>query len=114
MTFRYHLRAEQDVERAAAETAQDFLMRELAARRVAIHALDARLGHEDAELLFELFRARAEIFDIAAAAFRAESGSVGHKAAARAGGCRSDGREAACRRASSHGRRAACRSRDNG
>ena len=50
-------------------------MRELAARRVAIHALDARLGHEDAELLFELFRARAEIFDIAAAAFRAD---VGH------------------------------------
>lgn len=57
MPFGDHLRAEQDIVFSRAEAAQDVLMREFRACRIAIHADDARLGDECAQLLLQFLRA---------------------------------------------------------
>ena len=72
MAFRDHLRAEQDVIFVTAELFEDLLMGKLLPRRVAVHADDAGLREDRPQFLFELFRARTEIFDIRTAAFRAD------------------------------------------
>ena len=70
MTLCHHLRAEQDIEVTPPKLRQDLRVRKLTSRRIAIHAHKPRGGKNLPQLLLKLFRARAEVFDVTAAAFR--------------------------------------------
>src|SRR5205814_975244 len=70
-SFRDHLRAEQDVDLAPADTIEDLRVRPFAARRIDVHARDAcrriTLGDQPLDLL----RPEAALAQHRAAAFRA-------------------------------------------
>ena len=70
MALRYHLRPEQDVVFLTAEFREDLLMRELCVRCIAVHADDTGRRNQLMQFLLKLLGPRAEIFDVAAAAFR--------------------------------------------
>ena len=75
MSLCHHLGAEQDIEVTPPKLRQDLRMRQLTSRRIAIHAHNPCCGKNLPQLLLELFRARAEVFDVTAAAFRT---GIGH------------------------------------
>ena len=66
-----HLRADQNIDAAGGERAQNLLEGALAARGVAIEARDARIGKQRAQRLLELLGARADEIDVLGGAFRA-------------------------------------------
>ena len=68
----HHLRSEQNIVFLPAEFRQDLLMRELRIRRIAVHADDTGRRDQLMQFLLKLLGPRAEIFDVAAAAFRAD------------------------------------------
>ena len=67
-----HLRAEQDVVPLLAKRRENFLVRELSRRRVPVHAHDTGCRHERLEFRFQLFRARAKVFDVGTRTFGAQ------------------------------------------
>ena len=71
MSFRNHLRANQDVELSGSKVAKHLLIGALGANRVAIQTRDPRAGEFLAQFFFELLRAGSEKINVLRAALRA-------------------------------------------